>query len=182
MGSVTVVARGALLEGRVVSDGEVIVEAGAEVRAEVRARRVIVRGVIRGDVIATEVRLEEGGRLIGGLRTPAAEAAVAVANAAARPVAARSPVTPAMADELARAVARDTAAELANALDGDPLPPMDGDSVGDPPGMGAPAGSNIPPPAAVAPTGPDQAPSRRVVAVRRGSALPDPGGPAKGNT
>src|SRR3954466_2223513 len=104
MPSVTVVARGSLLEGRIVSDGEVIVEEGAEVRAEVRARRVIIRGVIRGDVIATEVRLEEGGRLIGGLRTPAAEAAVAVAQAAARPSVAKAPMTPGLADEIAEAI------------------------------------------------------------------------------
>ena len=113
MGSVTVVSKGSLLEGRIVSDGEVVVEEGAEVRAEVRARRVVIRGVVRGDVIAVDVRLEGGGKLIGALRTPAADAAVAVANAAAKPAAARTPVTAAMADELAAGVAFDAAQELA---------------------------------------------------------------------
>lgn len=160
MASVTVVARGSLLEGRIVSDGEVIVEEGAEVRAEVRARRVVVRGIIRGDVIATEVRLEEGGRLIGGLRTPAAEAAVAVAAAAARPAAVKSPMTPGIADEIAEAVALDAARELTGDLDLEPShPPHPA-----PPGS-APAPSSSPAAPAPAPAGNDS--SRRVVAVRR---------------
>ena len=137
MASVTVVSKGSLLEGRIVSDGEVVVEAGAEVRAEIRARRVVVRGIVRGDVIAPEVRLEEGGKVFGGLRTPAAEAAVQVAAAAARP-GARAPLTPAMADELALGIAIDAAREIASGLDEDPVKES-----------------------------PPAAPERRVVAVRR---------------
>ena len=152
MASVTVVSKGALLEGRIVSDGEVIVEAGAEVRAEIRARRVVVRGIVRGDVIATECRLEEGGRLIGGLRTPAAEAAVQVAAAAARPVAARSPVSPAIADELALGIALDAAREITSEGEDDAPERDDDEPV-------------VPPPSS--PSSAGDAPSRRVVAVRR---------------
>lgn len=160
MASVTVVSKGSLLEGRIVSDGEVIVEAGAEVRAEIRARRVIVRGIVRGDVIAPEVRLEEGGRVIGGLRTPAAEAAVQVANAAQRP--GRAPLTPAIADELALGIAIDAAREITAEIETDGASrrraatgteemaePLDRDPPLDP----------KPEPSA--------APERRVVAVRR---------------
>ena len=145
MASVTVVSKGSLLEGRIVSDGEVIVEAGGEVRAEIRARKVIVRGIVRGDVIAPDVRLEDGGKVIGHLRTPAAEAAVAVANAAARP-GSRAPLTPAIADELALGIALDAAREITSELDDSP-----------------------PVPPAPAPEGPrpDAGPARRVVAVRR---------------
>lgn len=145
MASVTVVSKGSLLEGRIVSDGEVIVEAGAEVRAEIRARRVIVRGIVRGDVIAPEVRLEEGGRIIGGLRTPAAEAAVQAANSAARP-GARAPLTPAIADELALGIAIDAAREITAELEA-PEPAMP-----------------LPSPGA---TESGASPDRRVVAVRR---------------
>lgn len=147
MASVTVVSKGSLLEGRIVSDGEVIVEAGAEVRAEIRARRVIVRGIVRGDVIAPEVRLEEGGRIIGGLRTPAAEAAVQVANAAQRP-GGRAPLTPAIADELALGIAMDAAREITAEIETD----RDDERAPDP----------IPPKPE-----PTPAPERRVVAVRR---------------
>lgn len=154
MASVTVVAKGSLLEGRIVSDGEVIVEAGAEVRAEIRARRVIVRGIVRGDVIATECRLEEGGKLIGGLRTPAAEAAVQVAAAAARPVAARSPVNPAIADELALGIALDAAREITAELDAD----SGLDDLGPAPAV---------PAAATGLDSPEGGGARRVVAVRR---------------
>lgn len=156
MGSVTVVAKGSLLEGRVVSDGEVIVEAGAEVRAEIRARRVVIRGIVRGDVIATEVRLEEGGRLIGGLRTPAAEAAVAVANAAATPKASRTPVTAQMADELAEAIALDATREITSSMSLENSVPPGGAAPGTEPRIeGAPASST------------PADPARRVVAVRR---------------
>lgn len=153
MASRTVVAKGSLFEGRIVSDGEVVVEAGAEVRAEIRARRVVVRGIVRGDVIAPEVRLEEGGKVIGGLRTPAAEAAVHVAAAAARPGGARAPLTPALADELALGIALDAAREITSELE----------SEGDPGEAGAtPSGANPPSTPGSAP-----APERRVVAVRR---------------
>lgn len=149
MASVTIVSKGSLLEGRIVSDGEVIVEAGAEVRAEIRARRVIVRGIVRGDVIAPEVRLEEGGRIIGGLRTPAAEAAVQAANSAARP-GGRAPLTPAIADELALGIAIDAAREITAELESsEPAMPM--------------PSSSDPRPSAPEPSSPD----RRVVAVRR---------------
>lgn len=159
MPPVTVVARGSLLEGRIVSDGEVIVEEGAEVRAEIRARRVIIRGIVRGDVIATEVRLEDGGRLIGGLRTPAAEAAVAVAQAASRPSVAKAPMTPGLADEIAEAIALDAARELTGEMELTPAP----SPLADP-------SPRMPPTGAVSPHSPgDPAPdpSRRVVAVRR---------------
>lgn len=156
MASVTVVSKGSLLEGRIVSDGEVIIEAGAEVRAEIRARRVIVRGIVRGDVIAPEVRLEEGGRIIGGLRTPAAEAAVQAANSASRP--GRAPLTPAIADELALGIAMDAAREITAEIENEePLMPM----------------ANSPPPldrgTDPKPAAPEPPPSseRRVVAVRR---------------
>ncbi len=127
MASVTVVAKGSLLEGRVVSDGEVLVEEGAEVRAEIRARKVVIRGVVRGDVIATECRLEGGGKLIGALKTPAAEAAVQVADAARRPVAQRTPISPQMADELAESIALDATHEITNDLqmDQEPVPSLD---------------------------------------------------------
>ena len=141
------------------SDGEVIVEEGAEVRAEVRARRVIIRGVVRGDVIANEVRLEEGGRLIGGLRTPAAEAAVAVAHAASRPSALKAPMAPGLADEIAEAIALDAARELTGDLELTPAPgPLDMPRV-------APTGAVAP--AEPVPPRPSDDPSRRVVAVRR---------------
>lgn len=142
MPPLTVIASGSLLEGRIVSDGEVVVEAGAEVRAEIRARKVVVRGVVRGDVIATDLRLEGGGKVIGAVRTPAAEAAVAVAQAAASPKAARTPVTAAMADELAEAVAFDATREL-----------TDGETSFEPSNPGT--------------TGTEPGGDRRVVAVRR---------------
>jgi len=153
MASVTVVSKGSLLEGRIVSDGEVIVEAGAEVRAEIRARRVIVRGIVRGDVIAPEVRLEEGGRIIGGLRTPAAEAALQAASSAARP--GRAPLTPAIADELALGIAIDAAREITAELESaEPAMPM-------------PHSSDPRPSASPPESGPPAPSDRRVVSVRR---------------
>lgn len=165
MASVTVVSKGSLLEGRIVSDGEVIIEAGAEVRAEIRARRVIVRGIVRGDVIAPEVRLEEGGRVIGGLRTPAAEAAVQAANSASRP-GARAPLTPAMADELALGIALDAAREITAEIEerGGGRTADQGRFEGAEPAMPMQAPSTESKPAT---PDPGASPERRVVAVRR---------------
>ncbi|TNF34295.1 MAG: hypothetical protein EP329_07410 [Deltaproteobacteria bacterium] len=58
------------VQGRIESEGVVIVEAGAIVEADIRARELIVRGVVVGDVAAVEsVEVTANGQLLGGITT-----------------------------------------------------------------------------------------------------------------
>src|SRR5580658_8189318 len=80
--TVTVIGRAARVRGRVVGDGDfevegfvsgeitvsgnVTVEAHGIVGATIRGRRLVVRGAVQGDLIASEgVILEEGARVVG---------------------------------------------------------------------------------------------------------------------
>lgn len=59
------------VEGEVSTDGEVIVAADGLVGANITARRIVVRGAIRGDLVAEEgVHLEDGARVAGDVRAP----------------------------------------------------------------------------------------------------------------
>jgi cytoskeletal protein CcmA (bactofilin family) len=59
------------IEGELTMAGDVRVDASATIAADVHARRVVVRGAIKGDVIADEaITLEEGARVVGDLRAP----------------------------------------------------------------------------------------------------------------
>jgi cytoskeletal protein CcmA (bactofilin family) len=59
------------VEGDIEIDGEVTIGDGALVRADVTARRVVVRGAVAGNLSASlALRLEEGARVVGDLRSP----------------------------------------------------------------------------------------------------------------
>ena len=83
----TVIARGAHVRGRVTGDadleiqghvegeviitGELTVDTHGLVLANLSARRMIVRGAVRGDLVAQEsVLLEDGARVVGDVRAP----------------------------------------------------------------------------------------------------------------
>lgn len=59
------------VEGDVACTGEVTVEATGLVAANVSARRIVVRGAVKGDLVAEEALvLEESARVVGDLRAP----------------------------------------------------------------------------------------------------------------
>ena len=59
------------IEGEVSCTGEVIVESTGLVGAGISARRIVVRGAVKGDLVAEEaVILEAGARVVGDLRAP----------------------------------------------------------------------------------------------------------------
>lgn len=59
------------VEGDVTCTGEVTVESSGLVAANVSARRIVVRGAVRGDLVADEALVLEGGaRVVGDLRAP----------------------------------------------------------------------------------------------------------------
>lgn len=59
------------VEGDVTVTGEVTVEATGLVSANVSARRIVVRGAVKGDLVADEaLLLESGARVVGDLRAP----------------------------------------------------------------------------------------------------------------
>src|SRR5437762_10732550 len=59
------------VEGEVQVAGELVVEASGLVAATLAARRVIVRGAVRGDLVADEaVSLEDGAKVVGDIRAP----------------------------------------------------------------------------------------------------------------
>ena len=58
------------VEGEIATDGEVVVAAEGLVGASVSARRIVVRGAVRGDLVAEEgVHLEDGARVVGDVRS-----------------------------------------------------------------------------------------------------------------
>jgi cytoskeletal protein CcmA (bactofilin family) len=58
------------VEGEIATEGEVIVAAEGLVGASVTARRIVVRGAVRGDLVAEEgVHLEDGARVVGDVRS-----------------------------------------------------------------------------------------------------------------
>jgi cytoskeletal protein CcmA (bactofilin family) len=86
-GDVTVIGRGAHVrgkvsgpsdleihghvEGDVTIGGEVTVESHGLVAANLSARRLIVRGAVKGDLVAEEaILLEDGARVVGDVRAP----------------------------------------------------------------------------------------------------------------
>jgi cytoskeletal protein CcmA (bactofilin family) len=59
------------LSGNIVARGVLVVDEGAVVEANINASRVIIRGSVKGDVIASEkVELSVTGKLLGNLTTP----------------------------------------------------------------------------------------------------------------
>lgn len=59
------------IEGEVTCTGEVLVESTGLVGAGISARRIVVRGAVKGDLVAEEaVVLESGARVVGDLRAP----------------------------------------------------------------------------------------------------------------
>jgi len=59
------------IEGEVACAGEVVVEGTGLVGAGISARRIVVRGAVKGDLVAEEaILLEAGARVIGDLRAP----------------------------------------------------------------------------------------------------------------
>lgn len=83
----TVLGHGSFVRGNVRGDGDVEIEGRVEgeievagavtvgadgiVKASIRASRIVVRGAVLGDLVATEsLRLEKGARVVGDLRAP----------------------------------------------------------------------------------------------------------------
>jgi len=59
------------VDGEIVVAGDVTIDAHGMVGAGVRGRRLVVRGAVRGDLIAEEaVLLEDGARVVGDIRAP----------------------------------------------------------------------------------------------------------------
>ena len=59
------------VEGDVAVGGELVVESQGLVAANLSARRVIVRGAVKGDLVAEEaILLEDGARVVGDVRAP----------------------------------------------------------------------------------------------------------------
>lgn len=59
------------IEGEVSCTGDVTVESSGLVGAGISARRIVVRGAVKGDLVAEDaVLLEAGARVVGDLRAP----------------------------------------------------------------------------------------------------------------
>lgn len=59
------------VEGEVTVTGEVLVDTTGLVGAGISARRIVVRGAVKGDLVAEQaVLLESGARVVGDLRAP----------------------------------------------------------------------------------------------------------------
>jgi cytoskeletal protein CcmA (bactofilin family) len=59
------------VEGDVAVSGEVLVEAQGLVGANLSGRRLVVRGAVKGDLVAEEaILLEDGARVVGDVRAP----------------------------------------------------------------------------------------------------------------
>lgn len=59
------------IEGEVSCTGDVTVESSGLVGAGITARRIVVRGAVKGDLVAEDaVLLEAGARVVGDLRAP----------------------------------------------------------------------------------------------------------------
>ena len=59
------------VEGEIEASGEVVIGPTGTVGADLQSARIIVRGAVRGDLVATEsVHLEEGARVVGDVRAP----------------------------------------------------------------------------------------------------------------
>ncbi len=59
------------IEGEVACSGELTVDTSGLVGASISARRIVVRGAVKGDLIAEEsIVLEAGARVVGDLRAP----------------------------------------------------------------------------------------------------------------
>ncbi len=59
------------VEGEITVSGDVTVEAGGLVGASVNGRRIVVRGAVRGDLVATDaIELGNGARVVGDVRAP----------------------------------------------------------------------------------------------------------------
>jgi cytoskeletal protein CcmA (bactofilin family) len=59
------------VDGDVVVGGELLIESHGLVTANLSARRAVVRGAVKGDIVAEEaVHLEDGARVVGDVRAP----------------------------------------------------------------------------------------------------------------
>ena len=62
---------GGHVEGEIEASGEVLVAAGGTVAANLQSTRIVVRGAVKGDLVATEsIHLEDGARVVGDVRAP----------------------------------------------------------------------------------------------------------------
>jgi cytoskeletal protein CcmA (bactofilin family) len=59
------------VDGEIAVGGDVTVDAGGLVGASVHGRRLVVRGAVKGDLVAEEaIALEDGARVVGDVRAP----------------------------------------------------------------------------------------------------------------
>jgi len=87
MALLTVIGRGVRVRGRVTGEADLTIEGHVEgevaitgtvtvdgdgiVGANINGRVVVVRGAVKGDLVATDaIRLEEGARVVGSIRAP----------------------------------------------------------------------------------------------------------------
>jgi cytoskeletal protein CcmA (bactofilin family) len=70
-GSGDVEIAGRVLDGEIECSGDVLVDTSGLVGGNISARRIVVRGAVKGDLVAEEaVVLEAGARVVGDLRAP----------------------------------------------------------------------------------------------------------------
>jgi len=59
------------IEGEIACSGEALVDTSGLVAANINARRIVVRGAVKGDLVADElVHIEAGAKVVGNLRAP----------------------------------------------------------------------------------------------------------------
>lgn len=59
------------VEGEIAVGGDVTVDSGAMIGSSVHGRRLVVRGAVKGDLVADEaILLEDGARVVGDVRAP----------------------------------------------------------------------------------------------------------------
>ncbi|MCL2724564.1 MAG: polymer-forming cytoskeletal protein [Polyangiaceae bacterium] len=59
------------IEGEIQCSGEALVDTSGLVAANINAQRIVVRGAVRGDLVADEsVHVEAGAKVVGNLRAP----------------------------------------------------------------------------------------------------------------
>lgn len=99
------------VEGEVAVNGDVVVDTSGLVAANVSAARIVVRGAVKGDLVAEQVLLiEAGARVVGDLRAPRVAIAPGGLVRGHVQTGAAGPARPRAAAAPARAVATETKA------------------------------------------------------------------------